>query len=100
MWCSPAGTHQELAAPHDHHRLLHSRGIPVVLVNAAIDGLDFPCVSTDDITAAEQSFRHLASLGHERIGLVVGPEDHMPSRRKLAAFTDTRRAVRQHRRTG
>ena len=80
------GYHQELAAPHDHHRLLHSRGIPVVLVNAAIDGLDFPCVSTDDITAAEQSFRHLASLGHERIGLVVGPEDHMPSRRKLAAF--------------
>jgi DNA-binding LacI/PurR family transcriptional regulator len=82
------GHHQELAAPHDHHRLLHSRGIPVVLVNAAIEGLDFPCVSTDDITAAGQSFRHLASLGHERIGLVVGPEDHMPSRRKLAAFLE------------
>src|SRR4029077_12709719 len=47
-----------------------------------------PCVSTDDVTAAGQSFRHLASLGHERIGLVVGPEDHMPSRRKLAAFLD------------
>jgi DNA-binding LacI/PurR family transcriptional regulator len=38
--------------------------------------------------AAGQSFRHLASLGHERIGLVVGPEDHMPSRRKMAAFTE------------
>jgi DNA-binding LacI/PurR family transcriptional regulator len=82
------GHHQELAAPHGHHRLLHSRGIPVVLVNAAIEGLDFPCVSTDDVTAAGQAFRHLASLGHERIGLVVGPEDHMPSRRKLAAFKD------------
>jgi DNA-binding LacI/PurR family transcriptional regulator len=55
-------------------------------VNAAIDNLDFPCVATDDVVAAGQSFRHLASLGHERIGLVVGPEDHMPSRRKLAAF--------------
>jgi DNA-binding LacI/PurR family transcriptional regulator len=82
------GHHQELAAPHHHHRLLHSRGIPVVLVNAAIEGLDFPCVSTDDVTAAGQAFRHLASLGHERIGLVVGPDDHMPSRRKLAAFMD------------
>jgi DNA-binding LacI/PurR family transcriptional regulator len=82
------GHHQELFAPHDHYQLLHSRGIPVVLVNAAIDNLDFPCVSTDDVVAAGQSFRHLASLGHERIGLVVGPEDHMPSRRKLAAFTE------------
>jgi DNA-binding LacI/PurR family transcriptional regulator len=80
------GHYAELAAPHDHYRLLHSRGIPVVLVNAAIDNLDFPCVSTDDVTAAAQSFRHLASLGHERIGLVLGPEDHMPSRRKLIAF--------------
>jgi DNA-binding LacI/PurR family transcriptional regulator len=82
------GHYGELAAPHDHYRLLHSRGIPVVLVNAAIDNLDFPCVSTDDVVAAGQSFRHLASLGHERIGLVLGPEDHMPSRRKLSAFRE------------
>jgi DNA-binding LacI/PurR family transcriptional regulator len=82
------GHYAELGAPHDHYRLLHSRGVPAVLVNAAIDNLNFPCVSTDDVTAAGQSFRHLASLGHEKIGLVVGPEDHMPSRRKLAAFYD------------
>src|SRR6202044_3308884 len=84
-----AGGHfAELLAPHDHYRLLHSRGIPVVLVNAAIENLDFPCVATDDVTAAGQAFRHLASLGHQRIGMVVGPEDHVPSRRKLAAFTE------------
>jgi DNA-binding LacI/PurR family transcriptional regulator len=80
------GHYAELAAPHDHYRLLHSRRVPVVLVNAAIDNLDFPCVSTDDVVAAGQAFRHLASLGHKRIGLVVGPEDHMPSRRKQSAF--------------
>jgi DNA-binding LacI/PurR family transcriptional regulator len=84
-----AGGHfAELASPHEHYKLLHARGIPAVLVNAAVDNLDFPCVATDDMTAAGQAFRHLASLGHERIGLVVGPEDHMPSRRKLAAFLD------------
>ena len=83
-----AGGHfAEMAAPHDHYRLLHARGIPVVLINAAIENLDFPCVSTDDLTAAGQAFRHLSSLGHERIGLLLGPEDHMPSRRKLASFT-------------
>ncbi len=84
-----AGGHfAELASPHEHYKLLHARGIPAVLVNAAVDNLDFPCVATDDLTAAGQAFRHLASLGHERIGLVVGPEDHMPSRRKLASFLD------------
>ena len=80
------GHYAELAAPHDHYRLLRSRGIPAVLINAAIDDLDFPRVSTDDVTAADQAYTHLASLGHQRIGLVLGPEDHMPSRRKLAAF--------------
>ena len=57
-----------------------------MLFNASAEDLDFPCVSTDDMTAADQAYTHLASLGHQRIGLVVGPEDHMPSRRKLAAF--------------
>jgi DNA-binding LacI/PurR family transcriptional regulator len=80
------GYFAQMAAPHDHYRLLHQRRIPVVLINAAIDNLDFPCVATDDAVAAGQAFRHLASLGHERIGLLVGPEDHMPSRRKLSAF--------------
>ena len=82
------GHYAEQAAPHDHYRLLRSRGIPVVLFNAAIDNLDFPCVSTDDVTAAGQAYTHLASLGHQRIGLVSVRTDHMPSRRKLAAFTE------------
>jgi DNA-binding LacI/PurR family transcriptional regulator len=87
-----AGGHYcEQAAPHEHYRLLRSRGIPVVLFNAAIENLDFPCASTDDMTATGQAYHHLASLGHQRIGLVVGPEDHMPSRRKLAAFTELAR---------
>jgi DNA-binding LacI/PurR family transcriptional regulator len=82
------GNHAEISAPHDHFRLLRSRGIPVVLLNAAVANLEFPGVSTDDVIAAGQAFRHLASLGHRRIGLVVGPEDHVPSRRKIAAFTE------------
>ncbi len=84
-----AGGHfAEVAAPHDHYRLLRSRGVPVVLINAAIDSLEFPCVATDDFAAAGQAFGHLAALGHERIGLLLGPEDHMPSRRKMAGFEE------------
>jgi DNA-binding LacI/PurR family transcriptional regulator len=82
------GNFAEGAAPHEHYRLLRARGVPVVLINALVDNLGFPCVSTDDGSAAVQAFTHLSALGHDRIGLVLGPEDHMPSRRKLAAFTD------------
>ncbi|WP_344275664.1 LacI family DNA-binding transcriptional regulator [Actinomadura napierensis] len=79
------GLYAEADAPHGHyHRLLDVR-LPVVLVNAASEKLNFPQVSTDDAVAAEQAFAHLVSLGHERIGVVLGPEDHVPSSRKLAA---------------
>ncbi|MGW1591616.1 LacI family DNA-binding transcriptional regulator [Streptomyces sp. NPDC002386] len=79
------GLFAQADAPHDHYRQLAERDIPVVLVNASIAGLDFPCVACDDAVAVEQAWRHLASLGHERIGLVLGPSDHVPSRRKLEA---------------
>jgi DNA-binding LacI/PurR family transcriptional regulator len=81
-----AGHYAAEGAPHEHYQLLHERGIPVVVFSAAIEQLRLPCVSTDDVTAASQAFNHLASLGHQRIGLVVGPEDHGPSQRKLAGF--------------
>ncbi|MFJ4685046.1 LacI family DNA-binding transcriptional regulator [Streptomyces sp. NPDC091377] len=79
------GLFAQADAPHDHYKLLADRMIPVVLVNAAIADLGFPCVACDDAVAVDQAWRHLVSLGHERIGLVLGPLDHVPSRRKLAA---------------
>jgi len=80
------GQYAEADAPHEHYLRLLDVRLPVVLVNAAAEHLDFPRVSTDDAVAVEQAFGHLAALGHERIGLILGPSDHMPSRRKLAAF--------------
>jgi len=80
------GQYAEADAPHDHYARLLKLRLPVVLVNAAAEHLDFPTVSTDDAVAMEQAYGHLVSLGHQRIGLILGPADHVPSRRKLAAF--------------
>jgi DNA-binding LacI/PurR family transcriptional regulator len=77
------GLYAQADAPHSHYRRLAERNLPTVLVNAGIDGLGFPHVSCDDAVAVEQAFGHLVSLGHTRIGLLVGPRDHMPSRRKV-----------------
>jgi DNA-binding LacI/PurR family transcriptional regulator len=80
------GNFAEAASSHDHYRLLRDRALPVVLVNASSDDLAFPQVSTDDSVATEQACNHLQALGHEDIGMILGPEDHMPSRLRLAAF--------------
>jgi DNA-binding LacI/PurR family transcriptional regulator len=77
------GLYAQAAAPHGHYRRLAERGLPTVLVNAGIDGLGFPRVSCDDAVAVEQAMGHLFSLGHRKIGLLLGPPDHVPSRRKL-----------------
>ena len=58
-----------------------------MLINASIDELPFPRVACDDAVAVEQALSHLVSLGHERIGLLLGPADHVPSERKLEAAT-------------
>jgi LacI family transcriptional regulator, repressor for deo operon, udp, cdd, tsx, nupC, and nupG len=80
------GSYALADASHEHYRRLTDRGLPVVLVNAGVDELGFPRVSTDDAVAVEQAFGHLRSLGHERVGMVLGPEGHIPSRRKVAAM--------------
>jgi len=77
------GLYAQADAPHGHYRRLAERGLPTVLVNAGIDGLGFPRVSCDDAVAIEQAMGHLISLGHARIGLLMGPRDHIPSRRKI-----------------
>jgi DNA-binding LacI/PurR family transcriptional regulator len=77
------GLYAQRDASHDHYKRLSERNLPTVLINASID-LPFPCVSCDDQAAADQAMGHLHSLGHTRIGLVLGLPDHVPSERKLA----------------
>src|SRR4051812_3335156 len=84
------GQYHEAAADHRHYHLLTERGLPVVLINAAYEDLGFPRVSADDVRAIEQALAHLESIGHEEIGIVLGPADHVPSQRKLEAFRSAR----------
>jgi len=77
------GQYTQEDAPHDHYRRLAEVRLPTVLVNAPVEGIRFPTVSTDDAVAIELAWNHLVQLGHRDIGLVLGPLDHLPSRRKL-----------------
>ncbi|WP_191843656.1 LacI family DNA-binding transcriptional regulator [Catellatospora chokoriensis] len=88
-----SGLYQQTRAAHEHYARLRERGLPTVLINASADGLAFPRVCTDEEHAVEQAYAHLTALGHERIGLVLGPPDHVPSARKLAAYRAARKGA-------
>lgn len=83
-----SGLHADTSASTDRYQRLRSRGLPIVLVNGFAEGVDAPAVSTDDVAAMDLAVRHLVSLGHRTIGLAVGPDRFVPTRRKLRAFND------------
>ncbi|MDF2509530.1 MAG: hypothetical protein K0Q52_3389, partial [Microbacterium sp.] len=77
------GNYTQADAAHQHYERLRQVNLPTVLVNARVPELQFATVSTDDAAAAEQAVLHVHQLGHRRIGLLLGPQDHVPSQRKL-----------------
>ncbi|TXC98765.1 LacI family DNA-binding transcriptional regulator [Streptomyces sp. ISID311] len=81
-----SGLHADTRADPARYARLASRGVPFVLINGYNDRIDAPFVSPDDGAAARMAVRHLAELGHERIGLAVGPARYVPSRRKAEGF--------------
>ena len=48
-------------------------GLPLVLVNGIHDPSPLPAIAIDLKTATSAAVRHLVTLGHRRIGMVVGP---------------------------
>jgi DNA-binding LacI/PurR family transcriptional regulator len=82
-----SGLHADLSADPERYARLTGRGVPYVLINGYNDRVHAPFVSPDDRAAAEMAVRHLADLGHRRIGLAVGPARFVPSLRKAEGFT-------------
>ena len=54
---------------------LNDLGLPAVVVGDPEHAAPLPAVWSDDAVAASQAMRHLAGLGHRRIGHIAGPAD-------------------------
>ena len=54
---------------------LREAGIPVVLVDRAIEGADADLVATDNVDAGRQAARHLADRGYLRPMVIAGPAE-------------------------
>lgn len=81
-----SGEHADTTLDHVRYRELATDGPPTVLVNGAVEGLGLSTVTVDHVAAASRAVSHLASLGHRRIGLAVGPLRYVPSLRLVEGF--------------
>lgn len=88
-----SGLHADVAAGHEQYADLRARGVATVFINGFAEDVEGTFIGIDEAAAVEVSVRHLASLGHERIGLAIGPERFLPSRRKIQAFGDALRTI-------
>jgi LacI family repressor for deo operon, udp, cdd, tsx, nupC, and nupG len=80
-----SGVHALVDSDPARYQRLMDLGLPIVLVNGALAGLDAPCVSTDDVAAIELAVQHLEHMGHRRIGAALGQMRYLPAQRKRQA---------------
>jgi len=71
-----------------HLVALRKEGLPFVLVDRTIDGLDVSSVVTDSIAGMGLAVDHLVSGGHRRIAYLGGPTD-------VSTFRDRQRGYRE-----
>lgn len=81
-----SGLHADTTARMDRYTRLVDRGLPIVLVDGYSEHIDAPFISPDDRMAVRLSVQHLVDLGHERIGLALGPRRFVPVIRKIEGF--------------
>src|SRR4051812_12646104 len=86
-----SGLHADATADPSRYQALRRRGLPIVLVNGYVEGVDAPFISNDDVASMELSVGHLVELGHTRIGLAVGPQRFTTVLRKIVGFREAMR---------
>ncbi|GAA2671449.1 MULTISPECIES: LacI family DNA-binding transcriptional regulator [Actinosynnema] len=81
-----SGLHADTTADPDRYVKLAGRGVPFVMVNGFTEHVSAPFVSVDYRAAARLAVSHLLELGHERVGLAVGPPRYVPTQRLAEGF--------------
>jgi LacI family transcriptional regulator len=69
-----------------HLRRLAEFGVPFVLIDRTIPGVDCDVVLGDSSGGARQLVEHLVSLGHRRIGFIVESDDVSTARDRRAGY--------------
>lgn len=81
-----SGVHADTTADMSRYHRLRESKLPLAFINGYAPHIDASFFSDDDIAAMDIAVRHLNALGHNTIGLAVGPERFVPAARKIEGF--------------
>jgi LacI family transcriptional regulator len=76
-----------------HVRTLVERGVPVVVCDRELPGVEVDTVIADNVGSGRQATEHLIRLGHRRIGCIAGPRELCISNRREDGY---KRALKEH----
>jgi LacI family transcriptional regulator len=79
--------------PNPAFQRLVQQGIPVVLLDRAIQGLEVDVILVDNVGGAEQAVSYLIELGHSRIGMILDNLDILTNSERRAGYEA---ALRKH----
>ncbi|WP_300765824.1 LacI family DNA-binding transcriptional regulator [uncultured Bifidobacterium sp.] len=82
------GLHGDTTSDKSPYVRLHNSGARLVLINGFSSQIPGVFISLDNVSAMKSVVAHLSDLGHEDIGLVVGPMRYLDAERKKVAFLD------------
>ncbi|MFT8356619.1 LacI family DNA-binding transcriptional regulator [Bifidobacterium aquikefiri] len=83
-----AGRHSDTKFDNAHYENLEAQHLPMVFVNGFMKGISAPFVSCDDQAAGKLAVRHLFTLGHRRIGLLLSSATNVSDIRLAEGYCD------------
>lgn len=75
----------------EHLRMVRDRGVPLVIIERRAEITGFPFVEPNNYEAARDAVRYLISLGHKRIGLILGLKNAMLTEQRRQGYEDALR---------
>ena len=82
------GRYAQPEVGYDAYLGVRDGGLPLVLVNGIHDPSPLPAIAIDLRAATAAAVRHLVTLGHRRIGMVVGPTRYSTSLEMIEGWRD------------
>ena len=73
----------QLGSHLDH---LYRQGVPIVTIEDQVPPINTPWIGIDNISSAYEATHYLLSLGHRRIGHILGPADYLCVRERYEGY--------------
>lgn len=69
-----------------HLDFLYKQGVPIVTIEDQVAPANTPWIGIDNVSSAYDATHYLLTLGHRRIGHILGPENYLCTRERYEGY--------------